>query len=264
MYAEAAQLMTSMGVGPDAIRRACDLGGGPELVFYRASGVHLTSEISRRLLEPGRRPGGGSYFGASEPHEARFLVEFWSPGRVVDFGAIADGRGNACLFLPVAAALSRVEAPGPFDDRGALDAVAPHLVAAAATPIDALERVARPAGGRDPVGRFADVLRQAACDQMSDPQFGAAYFPWFARASGEGGCATYADYTQWLSRVRSHEFADACHALHLARMLRLWITILPPGEADVVSEFNPHRVGESRRIVLGNNDVHYVMLVHGS
>ena len=159
MYAEVAQLMTSMGVGPDAIRRACDLGGGPELVFYRAPGVHLTREISRRLLEPGRRPGGGSYFGASEPHEARFLVEFWSPGRVVDFGAIADGRGNACLFLPVAAALSRVEAPGPFDDRGALDAVAPHLVAAAATPIDALERVARPAGGRDPVGRFAEVLR---------------------------------------------------------------------------------------------------------
>ena len=256
--------MTSMGVSPDAIRRACDLGGSPELVFYRALGVHSAREISRRLLEPGRRPGGGSYFGASELYEARFLVEFGSRGRVVDFGATADGRDIACLCLPVAAALSRVEAPGPFDGRGALDAAAPHLVAAAATPIDALERGARPAGGRDPVGGFADVLRQAACDQMADPQFGAAYFPWFARASGRGGCATYADYTQWLSRVRSHEFADGCRALHLARMLRLWIPMLPPGEAGVVSEFNPRPAGERRRISLGNNDVHCVMLVHGS
>ena len=131
-------------------------------------------------------------------------------------------------------------------------------------PLDALARGVRPVDGRDPVGRFADVLRRTACDQMADPEFGAAYFPWFARASGEGGGATYADYERWLARVRSHEFADAGHALHLARMLRLWITILPPGAADVVSEFNPHQVGDNRRIVLGNNDVHYVMLVQAT
>ena len=135
------------------------------------------------------------------------------------------------------------------------------MEAAAAAPLETLVHSARPADGGDAVGRFAKALQFAACDQMADPEFGAAYFPWFARVSGAGGAATYADYEQWLARVRVDEFADACHALHLARMLRLWITILPPAATDVVSEFNPNEVGASRRIVLGGNDVHYVMLV---
>ena len=177
---------------------------------------------------------------------------------------MADGEGNACLFLSVAAALSRLPAPGPFDDRGALGPAAEHLQAAASMPLGAFARGARPVDGRDAVGRLARVLRHVACSQMADPEFGAAYFPWFARVSGAGGGATYAEYEQWLGRVRSHEFADACHALHLARMLRLWISILPPAATDVVSEFNPHGVGDSRRVVLGNNDVHYVMLARNA
>ena len=138
------------------------------------------------------------------------------------------------------------------------------MEAAAAAPLETLAHSARPADGGDAVGRFAKALRFAACDQMADPEFGAAYFPWFARVSGEGGGASYADYERWLARVRVAEFADACHALHLARMLRLWITILPSVATDVVSEFNPHDVGASRRIVLGNDDVHYVMLVRAT
>ena len=260
VYGEVAQLLKSMGVSPDGIRRACELGGSPELVFYRASGVASAAEASRRLVAA-ERPGDGPVSGNRESYEARYLAELGAPGRVVDLGAMADGEGNACLFLSVAAALSRLAVPGPFDDRGALGPAAAHLEAAAALPLEAFERGARPADGRDAVGRLAGVLRRAACSQMADPEYGAAYFPWFARVSGAGGGATYAEYEQWLGRVRSHEFADACHALHLARMLRLWISILPPASTDVVSEFNPHRVGSSRRIVLGNDDVHYVMLV---
>ena len=261
MYTEVAQLLTSMGVGPDGIRRACDLGGSPELVFYRASGVASANEMSRRLLASRRRADGDPVLGAREAYEARFLVEVGARGRVIDLGAMADGSPNACLFLSVAAALSRLREPGPFDDRGALDSAASHLEGAQATPLDALANGARPADGRDAVGRYANVLRRVSCDQMADPAIGVSYFPWFARVSGEGGGATYADYERWLSRVQSYEFADACHALHLARMLRLWITILPPAAADVVSDFNPHGVGDIRRIFLGNNDVHYVMLV---
>ena len=198
--------------------------------------------------------------GDSESYEARFLAETGARGSVVDLGSMADGERNACLFLSVAAALSQLRAPGPFDDRGALGPTAAHLEEASATPIEAFARGARPADGGDAVGRLAKVLRHAACDQMADPEFGAAYFPWFARVSGAGGGATYGEYARWLARARSHEFADACRALHLARMLRLWIPILPPAAADVVSDFNPHQVGESRRIFLGNNDVHYVMI----
>ena len=260
IYAEVAQLLASMGVGPDGIRRACELGGSPELVFYRASGVASAAEMSRRLLGP-RRADGAPILGDHEAYEARFLSEFGTRGRLVDLGVMADGSTNACLFLSVAGALSRLGVRAPFDDRGVLAPAAPHLEEAAAAPLQALGRSARPADGGDAVGRFAKALRFAACDQMKDPEFGAAYFPWFARVSGGGGGATYADYERWLDRVRVDEFADACHALHLARMLRLWITILPPAATDVVSEFNPHEVGASRRIVLGNNDVHYVMLV---
>ena len=259
IYGEVAQLLSSTGVCPDGIRRACELGGSPELVFYRASGVASAAETSRRLLAADR-PGDGPVMGDHESYEARYLAEFGATGRVVDLGAMADGEGNACLFLAVAAALSRLPTPGPFDDRGALGSAAAHLEAAAGMPLEAFARGARPADGGDAVGRFAKVLRHAACSQMADPELGAAYFPWFARVPGAGGGATYVEYQQWLGRVRSHEFADACHALHLARMLRLWISILPPAATDVVSEFNSHRVSDSRRVVLGNNDVHYVML----
>ena len=174
---------------------------------------------------------------------------------------MADGSTNACLFLAVAGAVSRLGAPEPFDDRGALGPASPYLVEAAAAPLEALARSARPVDGGDSIGRFAKALRFAACDQMAQPEFGAAYFPWFARVSGAGGGASYADYERWLARARVSEFADACHALHLARMLRLWVTILPSAATHVVSEFSLHEVGGSRRIVLGNNDVHYVMLV---
>ena len=248
-----------MGVCPNGTRRACQRGESPALVFYRAPSVASAAETSRRLLAA-ERPGAGPVLGDHGSYEARYLAEFGAAGRVVDLGAMADGEGNACLFLSVAAALSRLPAPGPFDDRGTLGPAAPHLEAAAAMPLEASARGARPADGGDAVGRLARVLRRAACSQMADPEFGASYFPWFARASGAGGGATYAEYEQWLGRVQSHEFADACHALHLARMLRLWISILPPAATDVVSEFNPHQVGDSRRVVLGNNDVHYVML----
>ena len=61
-YAEVSQLLTSMGVGPDGVRRACELGGSPDLVFYRASGVASAAEMSRRLLGP-RRPVGDPNFG---------------------------------------------------------------------------------------------------------------------------------------------------------------------------------------------------------
>ena len=237
-----------MGVEPGGIRRACDISGSLELVCNRGFGDSSAAEMSRRLLGASWRPEGSPFFGARESYAARFFAEFGARGRVVDLGAMA--------------ALSRLEATGPLYDRGALDAAAPHLEATAATPLDAQVRSARPADGRGPAGRFADALRQAACDQMADPESGAAYFPWFACATGAGGGVTYTDYKTWFARARSREFAAAGHALPLVRILRLRIAMAPPHLADVVSGFDPLRVGDIRRILLGNNDAHCVALVY--
>ena len=85
--------------------------------------------------------------------------------------------------------------------------------------------------------------------------------------------ATVQNYKTWLSRVAVDEFADEIIMAAVALHLRLWIIVVPFTPATARGEWAiteyPHEsvraqlgIDVHRRVVLGNNDVHYVWLPH--
>ena len=94
-------------------------------------------------------------------------------------------------------------------------------------------------------------------------------FPAFAALAPRRDGATVEDYRAWLIRVSQHEFADELVASCVARHLCVRIIIVPytPPLAAArwcIAEYPSAEmraalgIHDSTRLVLGNNDVHYV------
>ena len=88
-----------------------------------------------------------------------------------------------------------------------------------------------------------------------------------ALSTRDGSRATIAEYKNWLATVATNNLADELVLLALALHLRVWITAIPSRENWAVSEYPHHEkrrelnIGEDRRIVLGNDNLHYVHLL---
>ena len=100
---------------------------------------------------------------------------------------------------------------------------------------------------------------------MHQPKMMQLLLPAFAALdTRRGSVATIESFKQWLTRVAAQEFADELVLLAIALHLRLWIVALPAKAKWAVAEYPLHakrtefNIRENRRILLGNNNLHYV------
>ena len=100
---------------------------------------------------------------------------------------------------------------------------------------------------------------------MHQPEMVQLLLPAFAALdTRRGSVATIESFKQWLNRVATREFADELVLLAVALHLRLWIVALPAKANWAVTEYPHHakrreiNIRENRRILLGNNNFHYV------
>ena len=101
-------------------------------------------------------------------------------------------------------------------------------------------------------------------------KFGLAFAALQASAPGSQS-ATNEQYHRWLDKVSVNEFADELILAATAEYLKLFIVVVPYTPPDAAGQWaisgHPYKearqaqnMDETRMIVLGNNDVHYVWL----
>ena len=184
-----------------------------------------------------------------------------------DLGVRAGPRTNACLWLSVIDAWSRVSDNAAHV---AHDTVLADVVNSLPE-VAGMEHAQLIWSGRrsdDAVGLLADRLRQHFCAPprgvMYQPEMVQLLLPAFAALdTRRGSVATIASFKQWLNGIATREFADELVLLAIALHLRIWIVALPANAKWAVTEY-PHydkrrelNIRENRRIMLGNDDLHY-------
>jgi hypothetical protein len=190
--------------------------------------------------------------------------------KVWDFGAAADRSINACFWLSIVAGMSRCErSHGTFDCD--TETLLSDIQMLGEINLEDMIQEHRPLYGDDSLGKLAKRLRHLVCGQsgfMLQPSQVRKWAPAFAylQQQHEFG-ASFSDYTAWVNRVASTEYADELVLAATAEMLQLDLVVIPytpPGSASQWAiwnsqsterdQFSPHR------ILLGNDDVHYVLV----
>ena len=129
----------------------------------------------------------------------------------------------------------------------------------------------RPLAGDDLLGKLARRLRNLVCGEaghMLQKNNIHKYAPAFAYLQQEYKCsASFADYVHWVRRVADCEYADELVLSATAEMLQLELVVVPytpVGSDSPWSVWNSqsllHSARDAPRILLGNDDVHYVLL----
>ena len=101
---------------------------------------------------------------------------------------------------------------------------------------------------------------------MLQPRIRDMIYQAFAALRARGPNRTLDQYKRWVAKLAVNEFADELVVRATAIELRVWITCVPytpPGQPDwAISKYAPvgYHVPESKMVVLGNDDVHYVWL----
>ena len=187
---------------------------------------------------------------------------------------IAATTTNACFWLSLVAAWSRL--PRMSYDDAELLALQDKLIELGDwRPQDFADVNRR--GGNDDFGEVAKQLRVLVTGsdgylrgETQMRTFGIAFAALQASAPASQG-ATTESYNRWLDKVSVNEFADELILAATAEYLKLCIVIVPytPPTAESQWAISEHpctearqeqNIDETRMIVLGNNDVHYVWL----
>jgi hypothetical protein len=185
---------------------------------------------------------------------------------VCDLGIRAGERTNACFWLSVVAGWSRT-APRVFQDNAALQQLANDVLQLRdVDPI--LWHDQNP--GQGLIGHLADRLRQMVCGPegfMRQADQRARRGPAFAAVQGlnlqDGSMASY---STWLTSVAENQFADELVLAATADLLHICISTVPSRAHWTIAhhpyeELHPQLgIENEHRIVLGNDDVHYVWL----
>lgn len=182
--------------------------------------------------------------------------------QVHDFGIHAQRTVNACFWLCMAAALSRLDWRPPSSCRSLFSA----LDAARTAPLPADVNEVR----HSAIAEFADQLRAHMCHGSNavlrrldtrDKIFQA-----FAALGGEGRVRTFHAYDQWVNKLAQEEFADELVVLATSLEVGVRIVCVPYTPQGAVPWAISRYPSEDRGVIsdvvvhLGNDDVHYVWL----
>jgi hypothetical protein len=191
---------------------------------------------------------------------------------VFDCGTEAVGCSNACFWLSVVAAWSRLPYV-EYNGNDELDQLAQDVASLGSKSIASMCDN-RPALGDDALGELAHRLRMLIAGTRGYmTQHEALWSPSFVALQCAGCVYENTDlntYQAWLERVSVREFADELVLAATARCLRLCIRTVPytpPGQDQwAIIEHPCFSVRDelgydpTRVVLLGNNDVHYVTL----
>ena len=186
----------------------------------------------------------------------------------------AGMRTNACFWLSFAAGWTRCVFDDEYFDANPFLKSLRHLYQQVRdTPI---EQLGARQNRRDPVGDLADRFRQYFCgnDGLLFSREGLRKWAPAYAALTPGSSASIQDYKRWVARVAKHEFADEIILAAVAQHVRVWIVVIPFTPPTVQTEWrivdhpdedlrNAFSIAGGQRLVLGNNDVHYVWLPRG-
>lgn len=242
------------------------------------SGLHIPEfELRRLILFDALLRGRSQEAEASDaldkatyPFRAASRFARDRPYAVCDLGILAGRRENACLWLSVIASWARcADNANHVAHDDVLQRIVGELPAVAQTAHLFLQKGLR--SPNDVVGSLADQLRQHLCGRNGVMHHSVMIRRWFpayaAHQQHHGtGVASRADYTRWLLGVAESEFADEIVLACLADYLRLWIVAIPSRTDWQISEYpnyearEAYGIGSDRRILLGNNDMHYVWI----
>ena len=116
------------------------------------------------------------------------------------------------------------------------------------------------------VGTLAVQSRHHMClgnkAAMLQPRIRDTMYQAFVALDAQGTSRTFDQYKDWVGKSAVNEFADELVVRATAIELRVWITCVPSRPDWVISRYEPvgYNVPESKAVVLGNDDVHYVWL----
>ena len=183
---------------------------------------------------------------------SRALADLHVRTVVVDLGVQAGPQPctSACLWLSVAAGIRRHD-PESIVDEVLRESLRPHLIAAASVLDEALHRASRHHPRTDAIGKLAHALRVYVCNAMlASP---ARWLPSFEVAS-------LGAYNAKIRGMARDAFADHQMLLELAERLGVCIDVVPAVPAWSMTRVDPCHADLTKRVVLGNNDTHFVWL----
>ena len=180
----------------------------------------------------------------------------------VDLGAKAGKTNNACFWLSLAAALTR----SPWAPSSHLHDRLPGFQSARTSPIpDVASEVADSA-----IGTLAVQLRHHMClgaeAVMLKADVRDLIYQAYAALAGDGPVRTLEQYKRWVAKLATNEFADELVVRAVSNELHVRITCLPytpAGKSDwQISHYAPVHlfVPDRKRVILANDDVHYMWL----
>jgi len=179
---------------------------------------------------------------------------------VFDFGMFADGSINACFWLSLVAGLSRLDEHYANLPSDVSDFLA-DAQALKAIDLTVLKAEIRQLEGVHPLGKLARRLRELVCGSNGFLLQSINVLKWAP------AFASFSDYKAWVNNVSTHEFADELILAATADMLQLDLVVVPYTPAGSASQWVPWWSQHSsqdpvnnNRIVLGNDEVHYVLL----
>jgi len=207
-------------------------------------------------------------------YEARARRDLGITVRAIDLGQYAGRTSGACFWLSLAAGLAhaRWEPPPPLQALPEWAEASLLLIQVRATPIDELDVASATCTVRGaPVGLLAALLRRYMCEGPQAVMLRAdvfnKLFPAFAVLSDGGENQMLCSYKAWVQKLATREFADELVVLATAHELQVQITCVPhtpetSAQPWALSTYDPVvAVGtEVPRVLLGNNDVHFMYL----
>ena len=273
----AGSFMSTIGAMPDADQASSFLQRNCAAIGLSWETIQDT-EIGRRKSLAKRRACKKKTFTAPTPSNHVFLSYISTaislyPSKdweVWDFGIAADNSINACFWLSIVAGLSRRRERYATDDNAVL-AFYRDLEGLKSEPLQDMTKEIRPLAGDDLLGKLARRLRnlvRGEAGHMLQKNNIHKYAPAFAYLQQEYKCsASFADYVHWVHRVAECEYADELVLSATAEMLQLDLVVAPytPVSSDSPwsvwnSQSLLHSARDAPRILLGDDDVHYVLL----
>lgn len=161
----------------------------------------------------------------------------------IDLGQWSNTRQGSCMFLAVATILVDLHLKGVHNDflATALQQSGPFTLDTCK--FEAAVVAAR-SGQPNIIGRLADILRAAACEEMKKEAEEYATF-----ICGED------TFDRWIEKLQADEFADE----HVLRALASLTGLRFQPVKKIYCEFPAHGNGE-RTFLLGNDALHWVYL----
>ena len=279
----ASSVIQRLGCDAAAITRALEV---QELYLSRALALLLFGNDPARAKQAGptrfRRHTATRVYGIAErevasdsvrrAYESRASHDLNMQVRAIDLGQYAGETTAACFWLAVAAAIAHVCWTPPAQALPGLSEVAALLAQTQETPVEALDIAsASPQARTAPIGLLAAAIRRHMCDGpgavMLRGETLSMLFPAFAALDHGRVSRELRHYKAWVNKLATQEYADELVVLATARELGIEVVCVPftPESSPrpwAISTYSPpasHGV-HSPRIVLGNNDVHFMWL----